>query len=100
MKETYALPLTVERGGGASNTGRAPRHQSNHAFRPASGASGQAAAPALASDALSERASAATGVDELAHNGLAVAAARGSEAAYLLRVEAQVVSAADKVREE
>jgi hypothetical protein len=39
-------------------------------------------------------------LDELAHDRLAVAAARGGEAAHLLRVEAQVVSTADEVREE
>jgi hypothetical protein len=48
----------------------------------------------------SERAPAAAGLDELAHDRLAVAAARGGEAAHLLRVEAQVVSTADEVREE
>ena len=48
----------------------------------------------------SECAPTAAGLDELAHDGLAVAAARGGEAAHLLRVKAHIVSAADKVSEE
>ena len=48
----------------------------------------------------SECAPTAAGLDELTHDGLAVAAARGGEAPHLLRVKAHIVSAADKVSEE
>ena len=79
---------------GARETQRAtPEAHRNHASR----GTGARASP-LPSH--SERAPTAAGLDELAHDGLAVAAARGGEAAHLLRVKAHIVSAADKVSEE
>ena len=58
---------------------------------------GTAARLALALTSCSRRAPC---LDELAEDGLAVAAARGGEAAHVLRVEAQVVSTANEVCEE